>query len=29
LEDIVMEINEFVAGGGREIVLTGINLAAW
>lgn len=29
LEDIIMEINEFVAGGGKEIVLTGINLAAW
>lgn len=29
LEDIIMEINEFVAGGWKEIVLTGINLAAW
>jgi threonylcarbamoyladenosine tRNA methylthiotransferase MtaB len=28
LEDIIMEINEFVAWGGKEIVLTGINLAA-
>lgn len=28
LEDIIMEINEFVAGDGKEIVLTGINLAA-
>jgi threonylcarbamoyladenosine tRNA methylthiotransferase MtaB len=28
LEDIIMEINEFVAWGGKEIVLTWINLAA-
>lgn len=28
-EDIIAEINEFVASGGKEVVLTGTNLGAW
>ena len=28
-EDIVREIRSFVASGGHEVVLTGINLGAW
>lgn len=27
--EILEEINEFVAEGGKEVVLTGINLGAW
>lgn len=29
LEDIIAEINEFVQYWGKEIVLTGVNIAAW
>lgn len=28
-EDIAEEINSFVASGGKEVVLTGVNIAAW
>lgn len=28
-EDIIAEINDFVASGGKEVVLTGTNLGAW
>ena len=29
MEEILEEIREFVAGGGKEVVFTGINLGAW
>ena len=29
MEEILEEINTFVAGGGKEVVFTGINLGAW
>lgn len=29
MEEILEEVREFVAGGGKEVVFTGINLGAW
>jgi threonylcarbamoyladenosine tRNA methylthiotransferase MtaB len=29
IEEIIADVNEFVAGGGKEIVITGINIGAW
>jgi tRNA A37 methylthiotransferase MiaB len=29
MEEIIEEVREFVAGGGKEVVFTGINLGAW